>query len=65
MGVHPEPLHRLTGLYVIAQFSERAISDQHRMAAVRALEESLGGLRRLGGRPDVDVLWSFPSEVKA
>jgi len=46
MGVQPEPLHRLTGLYVIAQFSRRPLSDRHRLAAVEALEVSLSSLGR-------------------
>jgi hypothetical protein len=62
LGVRPEPLHRLTGLYVIAQFSERPLSDRHRIAAVEALEVSLASLRRLGERPSTVVLQSIPSE---
>jgi len=45
LGVHAAPLHRLTGLYVLAQFSERPLRDEHRAAAVDALEGSLAGLR--------------------
>lgn len=45
LGVRPEPMHRLTGLYVAAQFSEHPITEQHRAAAVEALESSLSDLR--------------------
>jgi len=48
MGVQPEPLHQLTSLYVIAQFSQRPLFDRHRLAAVEALEVSLASL----GRPE-------------
>ena len=45
LGVRPEPMHRLTELYVRAQFSERGITERHRAAAVEALQASLDGLR--------------------
>ena len=45
LGVRPEPLHRLTELYVLAQFSGRPITEQHRAAAEDALEVSLADLR--------------------
>jgi hypothetical protein len=45
LGVRPEPLHRLTELYVLAQFSERPITEGHRAAAAEALDASLAGLR--------------------
>lgn len=51
LGVHPEPLHRLTELYVMAQFSERPVTEDHRAAAVRALEVSLEGLRQVRHQP--------------
>ena len=49
LGVRPEPLHRLTDLYVLAQFSERPITDAHRAAAARALDASLASLRAGAG----------------
>ena len=45
LGVRPEPMHRLTELYVRAQFSELATTERHRRATVEALEASLEGLR--------------------
>ena len=45
LGVRPGPLHRLTELYVLAQFSERPITERHRAAAAEALDASLAGLR--------------------
>lgn len=53
LGVRPEPLRRLAELYVLAQFSERPVTDAHRAAAVAALESSLADLRTAaaGGAP--------------
>ena len=45
LGVRPEPMHRLTGLYVMAQFSEHPITERHRTGAVEALEAGLLDLR--------------------
>lgn len=45
LGVRPEPMHRLTELYIVAQFSERIVTERHRIAAVEALEAALAGLR--------------------
>lgn len=45
LGVPPGPLHRLTELYVEAQFSRRPVTDEHRAAAAEALEASLASLR--------------------
>lgn len=50
LGVRPEPLHRLAELYVLAQFSERPVTDRHRAAAVDALEASLADLRAARAR---------------
>jgi hypothetical protein len=52
LGVQPEPLHRLAGLYVLAQFSERPLGERHRTAAVDALERSLEGLGAAASAPD-------------
>jgi len=52
LGVRPDALHRLTGLYVLAQFSERPITSGHRAAAAAALDASLSDLR---GRPVASV----------
>jgi Domain of unknown function (DUF4129) len=49
LGVRPEPMHRLTELYVVAQFSERPITEEHRMAAAAALEAGLVSLRASNG----------------
>jgi hypothetical protein len=47
LGIRPGPLHRLAGLYVMAQFSERPVTEEHRAAAALSLEVSLEGLREL------------------
>ena len=44
LGVRPQPLHRLTGLYVLAQFGGCPVTEQHRSVAVDALEVSLADL---------------------
>jgi Domain of unknown function (DUF4129) len=45
LGVRAEPMHTLTELYVIAQFTERPIHERHRIAAAGALEAGLSSLR--------------------
>ncbi len=45
LGVQAQPLHELTRLYVMAQFSERRVTDRHRAKAVQALEVSLASIR--------------------
>ena len=45
LGIRPAPLHRLAELYVMAQFSRRPVTEEHRAAAEEALAESLADLR--------------------
>lgn len=45
LGVPPQPLHRLTALYVVAHFSRRPVAEEHRAAAAEALDTSLSSLR--------------------
>jgi hypothetical protein len=45
LGAHPEPVHRLAELFVVARFTDRAIAEEHRAAAIDALETSLAELR--------------------
>jgi hypothetical protein len=48
LGVQPLPMHRLTGLYVTAQFSAHPITERHRVEAVESLEAGLASLRSSG-----------------
>lgn len=57
LGVRPDALHRLTRLYVLAQFSERPITEAHRTAAADALDLSLADLR---GRSPLGETLSVP-----
>ena len=46
LGVRAGPVHELpTGLYVMAQFSLRPVTDRHRAGAAQALEISLASIR--------------------
>lgn len=69
LGVRAEPMHSLTELYVVAQFSERPINDQHRAAATGALEAGLDSLRatndepEAAGRTDLALGGSTPGEA--
>jgi hypothetical protein len=45
LGVRPEPMHRLTQLYIVAQFSDRPVTEHDRLAAADALKAALAGLR--------------------
>jgi len=45
LGVAPDPMRRLTELYVFAEFGRGRVRTDHRRAAAEALEESLGSLR--------------------
>jgi hypothetical protein len=49
LGVRPEPLHRLTALFAEARFSDHAITEDHRAAAVRALDEARNDLQAVAG----------------
>ena len=49
LGVSPGPMDRLAGLYVLAQFSARPISEAHRAEAASALSSSLEELRVRAG----------------
>lgn len=51
LGVSAEPMHRLTALYVIAQFSEQPVTEHHRAAAAEALERALAALRSANATP--------------
>lgn len=54
LGVHPAPMHRLTELYVVAQFTERPITERHRAAATEALQAGLVDLRATTGPSETD-----------
>jgi hypothetical protein len=45
LGVASDALHRLTRLYVLAQFSERSLGEEHRSEARASLQASLSALR--------------------
>ena len=45
LGVRFEPLHRLADLYVMAEFGNRPVTDDHRTEARHILEASLSDLR--------------------
>jgi hypothetical protein len=49
LGVRPEPLHDLTALFAEARFSDHAITEDHRAAAVRALDEARTELQAVAG----------------
>ncbi len=55
LGVRPDALHRLAGLYVLAQFGGRPVTDDHRTAAAEALSQSLADLRRGGSSGSLTV----------
>lgn len=44
LGVDPEAMHRLTQLYVLAQFGDPPLHEEHGADAVDALERSLEAL---------------------
>ncbi len=49
LGVRPEPLRELTALFAEARFSDHAITEDHRAAAVRALDEARTELQGVAG----------------
>jgi hypothetical protein len=49
LGVRPEPLQALTALFAEARFSDHAITEAHRAAAVRALDEARTDLEVVAG----------------
>jgi len=49
LGVRSGPMHRLAGLYVLAQFSDHPVTERHRASAVEALEAGLDDLRAWNG----------------
>jgi hypothetical protein len=64
LGVRAEPLHQLTSLYVIAQFSTRPVTENHRNAAVHALEVSLADLREVARPDEPSDLFPEPAGVE-
>jgi hypothetical protein len=55
LGVRQEPMHRLTGLFVAAQFSAHPVTERHREAAADALEAGLRSIRAAAARDAVAV----------
>ena len=49
LGVRPEPLRDLTALFAEARFSDHAITEDHRAAAIRALDEARTELQAVAG----------------
>ena len=49
LGVRPEPLRDLTALFAEARFSDHAITEDHRAAAFRALDEARTELQAVAG----------------
>jgi Domain of unknown function (DUF4129) len=49
LGVRPEPLRDLTALFAEARFSDHAITEAHRAAAVRALDAARTELQAVAG----------------
>jgi hypothetical protein len=49
LGVRPEPLRELTALFAEARFSDHAITEDHRAAAVHALDEARTELQAVAG----------------
>lgn len=65
LGVHADPMHQLTELYVLAQFSKREVTDKHRASAAAALQRCLENLRSQGAqvekRPPTTTLADAPA----
>ena len=47
--MRPEPLRDLTALFAEARFSDHAITEDHRAAAFRALDEARTELQAVAG----------------
>lgn len=62
LGGHREPMRRLTELYVVAQFSERPLTEEHGAEAVQALEASLASLGGTNGSPGPNGPGPAPGE---
>lgn len=65
LGVQPGPMHRLTQLYVVAQFSHRRIMTREQAVAGEALEAALVSLRAATGQPARDGARSIPETSPA
>lgn len=63
LGVRPEPLHRLAGLYVLAQFGGRPVTEAEGSEAAAALKLSLAGLRALDRTGGVSRFSAFQGEA--
>lgn len=65
LGVSPDPMHQLTDLYVLAQFSQQEMTDKHRASAVAALERCLEDLRDANSKVQHDPAPTYLASVPA